>query len=64
MLKKSEITVVKNEKDELIPTRITFSWRICIDYRKLNEAIRKDHFSLPFLDQILERVVEHPYYCF
>ncbi|XP_024041924.1 uncharacterized protein LOC112099055 [Citrus clementina] len=62
--KKSGITVVKNEKGELIPTRITSSWRMCIDYRKLNEATRKDHFPLPFLDQILERVVGHPYYCF
>ncbi|XP_024041540.1 uncharacterized protein LOC112098940 [Citrus clementina] len=62
--KKSGITVVKNEKGELIPTRITSSWRMCIDYRKLNEATRKDHFPLPFLDQILERVAGHPYYCF
>ena len=59
--KKSGITVVKNEKGELIPTRITFSWCMCIDSRKLNEDTRKDHFPLPFLDQILERVVGHPY---
>ena len=62
--KKSGIIVVKNEKDELIPTRITSSWRMCIDFRKLNEATRKDHFPLPFFDQILERVAGHPYYCF
>lgn len=54
MPKKSEITVVKNEKGELIPTRITSSWRLCIDYRKLNEATRKDHFPVPFIDQILK----------
>ena len=35
-----------------------------IDYRKLNEATRKDHFPLPFLVQILERVAAHPYLCF
>jgi hypothetical protein len=29
--KKSQITMVKNEDDELIPTRITTAWRICID---------------------------------
>ena len=62
--KKSGITVVKNEKGESIPTRIPSSWRMCIDYRKLNDATRKDHFPLPFLDQILERVAGHPYYCF
>ena len=64
MPKKSGITVVKNEKGELIPTRITSSWHICIDYRKLNEATRKYHFPLLFIDQILERVAGHPYYCF
>ena len=62
--KKSGITVVKNEKGESLPTRVTSSWRMCIDYRKLNAATRKDHFPLPFLDQILERVAGHPYYCF
>jgi len=62
--KKSGITVIENEKGELIPTRVSSSWRMCIDYRKLNLATRKDHFPLPFLDQIIERVAGHPYYCF
>ena len=62
--KKSRITVVKNENNELIPTRITTGWRMCIDYRKLNAVTRKDHFPLPFLDQVLERVEGHEYYCF
>ena len=62
--KKTGITVVKNEKGEPIPTRIPSSWRMCIDYKKLNDATRNDYFALPFLDQILERVAEHPYYCF
>ncbi|GKF48735.1 hypothetical protein Tco_0141986, partial [Tanacetum coccineum] len=38
--------------------------RICIDYRKLNEATRKDHFPLQFMDQILERLAGNEYYCF
>ncbi|XP_058003777.1 uncharacterized protein LOC131180166 [Hevea brasiliensis] len=46
--KKGGVTIVKNENNELIPTRIVIGWRMCIDYRKLNSAIRKDHFSLPF----------------
>ena len=38
--------------------------RMCIDYRKLNSMTRKDHFPLPFMDQILERVAGHEFYCF
>ncbi|XP_070669059.1 uncharacterized protein [Malus domestica] len=53
--KKSGITVVKNEEQELVPTRMVTGWRVCIDYRKLNAMTRKDHFPLPFLDQMLER---------
>ena len=48
--KKYGIIIVRNEKGELIPTRITTSWRMCIDYKKLNEAIRKDHFLLLFIN--------------
>jgi len=54
--KKSGITMVKNEKNELIPTRIQNSWRVCNDYRRLNQATRKDHFPLPFMDQMLDRL--------
>nr|CAN79359.1 hypothetical protein VITISV_033507 [Vitis vinifera] len=39
-------------------------WRVCIDYRKLNVVTRKDNFPLPFIDQVLERVSGHPFYCF
>ena len=58
------VTVVENENNELIPTRVTSSWRVCIDYRKLNAGTRKDHFPLPFVDQMLERVTGHEFYCF
>ncbi|GJR93154.1 reverse transcriptase domain-containing protein [Tanacetum coccineum] len=62
--KKGGMTVVKNEKDELIPQRTVTGWRVCIDYRKLNNATRKDHFPLSFIDQMLERLAGHEYYCF
>ena len=62
--KKSGVTTIKNEKGEELSTRLTTSWRVCIDYRRLNEVTRKDHFPLPFIDQLLERVYGHPYYCF
>jgi hypothetical protein len=52
--KKGGMTVIKNEKNELIPLRIVTRWRMCIDYRKLNKATKKDHFSLSFIDEMLE----------
>ncbi|KAL9382095.1 hypothetical protein Peur_025131 [Populus x canadensis] len=62
--KKTGITLVKNKNDELIPTRISSGWRMCVDYRKLNLATRKDHFPLPFMDQMLERLAGKSFYCF
>nr|GEX54968.1 reverse transcriptase domain-containing protein [Tanacetum cinerariifolium] len=62
--KKGGFTVVENEKNKLIPTRLVMGWRVCIHYRKLNDATRKDHFPLPFMDQMLERLTGNEYYCF
>ncbi|RDX84522.1 Retrovirus-related Pol polyprotein, partial [Mucuna pruriens] len=62
--KKSGMTVMKNQQDELVLTRIQNSWRVCIDYRRLNQATRKDHFPLPFIDQILEKLAGRSHYCF
>jgi len=64
VLKKSGFTVVENENKELVQTRLSMKIRVCIDYRKLNAATRKDHFPLSFIDQILERLAGHEYYCF
>ncbi|XP_050897018.1 uncharacterized protein LOC127103818 [Lathyrus oleraceus] len=62
--KKGGTTVIRIEKNELLPTRTVTGWRVCIDYRRLNLATRKDHSPLPFIDQILERLAGHEYYCF
>ena len=56
--------MVKNDKGEEVSTRLTSCWRVCIDYRKLNTMTRNDHFPLSFIDQVLERVSSHPFYCF
>nr|GEW34342.1 reverse transcriptase domain-containing protein [Tanacetum cinerariifolium] len=62
--KKGGFTVVGNEENELIPTRLVTGWGVCIDYRMLNEATCKDHFPLPFMDQMLKRLAGNEYYCF
>ena len=62
--KKGGTTVIKTENNILLPSRTVAGWRICIDYRKLNKATRKDHFPLPFLDQMLDRLAGYQYYCF
>nr|GEY95842.1 putative reverse transcriptase domain-containing protein [Tanacetum cinerariifolium] len=62
--KKGGMTVITNENNELVSTRIVTGWRICIDYRKLNDETRKDHFLLPFIDQMLEILSTNDYYCF
>ena len=62
--KKGGITVVPNDKTELIPQRIVTGYRMVIDFRKLNKATRKDHYPLPFIDQMLERLSKHTHFCF
>jgi hypothetical protein len=64
VLKKGEMTIVHNEKNELIPQQTVNGWRMCIDCQKLNKATRKDHFSLPFIDEMLERLAKHSFFCY
>nr|GEY81285.1 reverse transcriptase domain-containing protein [Tanacetum cinerariifolium] len=62
--KKGGINVLANENNKLISTMLVTGWRVCIDYKKLNDATRKDHFLLHFMDQILKRLTVNKFYCF
>ncbi|KAK1629441.1 hypothetical protein QYE76_003756 [Lolium multiflorum] len=61
---KGGITVVPNDNDELIPQRVVVGYRMCIDYRKVNKVTKKDHYPLPFIDQMLERLSKNTHFCF
>ena len=60
--KREGITVVANDNDELIPQRVVVGYRMCIDFRKLNKATKKDHYPLPFIDQMLERLSKNTHF--
>jgi hypothetical protein len=64
VLKKGGMIVIHNEKNELIPQRTITGWRMCINYRKLNKATRKDYFSLSYIDEMLERMTNHSFFCY
>lgn len=61
--KNASMNIVKNEKGGMVPMRIQKEWQMCIDFRKLNEVMKKDHFSIPFLDQMVERLPKKPLFC-
>ena len=62
--KKGGFTIIKNKKNELIPIRTMIGWRVCIDYRKLNIVTQKDHYPLPFINQMLDRLARHSHLYF
>ena len=62
--KKGGVTVMKNDNGESVSTRTVTGWKMCIDYKKLNKPTRNDHFPLSFIDQMLERLKNHSYFCF
>lgn len=58
------MTVITYEKNELILTHFIIGWRVCIDYKRLKDATRKNHFHLSFINQMLEQLSGHVFYCF
>ncbi|KAK1607928.1 hypothetical protein QYE76_031601 [Lolium multiflorum] len=62
--KKGGMTVVPNDNDELIPQRVVVGYRMCIDFQKVNKVTKKDHYPLPFIDQMLERLSKNTHFCF
>ena len=62
--KREGMTVVPNKQNDLIPMRMVTGWRVCMDYRKLNAWTEKDHFPMPFMDQMLDRLEGKVWYCF
>jgi hypothetical protein len=58
------MTVIRNEKNELIPQQTVTGWQMCIDYQELKKATQKDHFPLPFIDEMLERLANHSFFCY
>ena len=56
--------MVPNEKNELVLMIPMTSWRVHMDYHKLNAWTEKDHFPMPFMDQMLDRLAEKGWYCF
>ncbi|CAM8940836.1 unnamed protein product [Rhodiola kirilowii] len=62
--KKTRIMVEEDAAGKMVTTRVKNGWRMCIDYRKLNAVTRKDHFPLPFIDQMLDRLAGKPFFCF
>lgn len=62
--KKVAITVVPNEKGDLVAMRSLNGWRLCMYYQKLNSCPEKNHFPMPFIDHIVDRISKRGLYFF
>jgi hypothetical protein len=62
--KKTSLTLVPNEKNELVPMRVQNGWRMCINFRKLNVTTRKDHFPILFINEMLEILAGKSFFYF
>jgi hypothetical protein len=61
---KGGITVVPNDENELVAQHTVTSYRMCIDFRKFNKVTKKDHYPLPFMAQMLERLSKNSHFCY
>lgn len=61
--KKGRMTMVENDYIELMPIGSIIGWRIWMYFCKVNKETRKDHFLLLFMDQMLERLAGHSFFC-
>jgi hypothetical protein len=55
------LTIVKDKDDEFVPTHIQSGWRAWMDYRKVHVSTRKDYFSRPFINPMVEYLAWHKY---
>ena len=62
--KKGGVSLVTNENNDLVPTRAVIGYGMCVDFRKLNKWTKKDHYSLPFINEILQRLANNSYFCY
>lgn len=62
--KKSGVIMVKTSNGDLVAKKVQNAWHVCIDYQRLNLATKKDHYLLPFIDQMLDRVSGKSHFCF
>jgi hypothetical protein len=63
-LLKARIIYPVSDSEWVSPQQTVIGWHMCIGYRKLNKATRKDNFPLPFIDEMLERLANHSFFCY
>jgi hypothetical protein len=51
-------------EDELVAQQTVVGYRMCIDFGKLIKDTHKDHYPLPFIDQMLEKLSKHSHFCY
>ena len=61
---KGRMIVVPHERNEFVRMRLVTGWRFYMDYRNLNAWAKKDHFSMTFIDKMLNRRATKCWYFF